>query len=204
MLHHDTQDRPARLSDREQAVAARFAAGLTYRQIGEELFIAPTTVRTHLSAIYQKLGVRNKIGLAAHLAGNGKDAGRSCRAAGHQASGRCRRAFRRSERRGALDPSCRRHLRGPHRGSGPPPRSVGDRAPHDAFLQGTTRRCAIHRAGVERGLRHRGKPAGGRTAGSKSLCTWLTPAAASPFGVSVMTGRRAISSRSRTALPRAS
>jgi DNA-binding CsgD family transcriptional regulator len=50
-------------------VAQKFAAGMTYREIGNALFIAPTTVRTHLAAIYEKLGVRNKIELAAHFAG---------------------------------------------------------------------------------------------------------------------------------------
>ena len=56
------------LSDRERAVAERFASGMTYREIGEKLFIAPSTVRTHLAAIYVKLGVRNKVGLAALFA----------------------------------------------------------------------------------------------------------------------------------------
>ncbi|OCP02553.1 MULTISPECIES: LuxR C-terminal-related transcriptional regulator [unclassified Ensifer] len=56
------------LSDRERAVAERFAAGLTYREIGEALFIAPSTVRTHLATIYGKLGVRNKIELASWVA----------------------------------------------------------------------------------------------------------------------------------------
>lgn len=60
---------PEALSDRERAVAERFAAGLTYREIGEALFIAPSTVRTHLATIYGKLGVRNKIELAGHVAG---------------------------------------------------------------------------------------------------------------------------------------
>jgi TolB-like protein len=58
----------AGLSDRERAVAARFAEGMTYREIGETLFIAPTTVRTHLSAIYRKLDVRSKVALATLLA----------------------------------------------------------------------------------------------------------------------------------------
>ncbi|RWN28396.1 MAG: tetratricopeptide repeat protein [Mesorhizobium sp.] len=57
------------LSGRERAVAEKFATGMTYREIGNALFIAPTTVRTHLAAIYEKLGVRTKIGLAAHFAG---------------------------------------------------------------------------------------------------------------------------------------
>jgi TolB-like protein len=57
------------LSGRERAVAEKFATGMTYREIGNALFIAPTTVRTHLAAIYEKLGVRTKIGLAAHFVG---------------------------------------------------------------------------------------------------------------------------------------
>lgn len=57
------------LSERERAVAEKFAAGLTYREIGEALFIAPSTVRTHLAAIYEKLGVNNKIALASHING---------------------------------------------------------------------------------------------------------------------------------------
>ena len=57
------------LSDRERAVAEKFAAGMTYREIGEALFIAPSTVRTHLAAIYEKLGVRNKVALARHING---------------------------------------------------------------------------------------------------------------------------------------
>lgn len=56
------------LSRREQAIAEQFAAGLTYREIGAMLCIAPSTVRTHLSAIYRKLDVRTKVGLARQLA----------------------------------------------------------------------------------------------------------------------------------------
>lgn len=58
----------ADLSDRERVVATKFAEGMTYRQIGESLFIAPTTVRSHLSAIYRKLGVHNKVALAELIA----------------------------------------------------------------------------------------------------------------------------------------
>lgn len=57
------------LSARQRAVAEKFATGMTYREIGNALFIAPTTVRTHLAAIYEKLGVRTKIGLAAYFTG---------------------------------------------------------------------------------------------------------------------------------------
>ena len=55
---------PADLSNRERLVATKFAEGMTYRQIGESLFIAPTTVRSHLAAIYRKLEVHNKVALS--------------------------------------------------------------------------------------------------------------------------------------------
>lgn len=53
-----------RLSPRESSVAKKFAKGLTYKQIAKDLGLAPSTVRTHVSATYDKLGVSNKIELA--------------------------------------------------------------------------------------------------------------------------------------------
>nr|WP_255606908.1 LuxR C-terminal-related transcriptional regulator [Phyllobacterium sp. 2063] len=57
------------MSTRELVVAKKFAEGMTYREIGTALFISPSTVRTHLSVIYQKLGIHNKLALANHLMG---------------------------------------------------------------------------------------------------------------------------------------
>jgi class 3 adenylate cyclase/DNA-binding CsgD family transcriptional regulator/predicted ATPase len=51
------------LSARELQIAEAYAAGRSYRDIAERLFIAPATVRTHLGAIYRKLGVSTKIEL---------------------------------------------------------------------------------------------------------------------------------------------
>jgi TolB-like protein/DNA-binding CsgD family transcriptional regulator len=63
------QDDPlAPLSKRERLIAERFAEGLTYREIGEALYIAPSTVRTHIAAIYRKLGIRNKATLVSLVA----------------------------------------------------------------------------------------------------------------------------------------
>lgn len=45
------------LSERELEVAWLLYRGYTNRQIGEELYIAETTVKKHVSHIYQKLGV---------------------------------------------------------------------------------------------------------------------------------------------------
>ena len=51
------------LSRREREIALAYAEGASHRDIGERLFIAPSTVRTHLGTIYRKLGVSSKIEL---------------------------------------------------------------------------------------------------------------------------------------------
>ena len=59
----------AELSRREFEIAAAYAGGASYREIAERLFIAPSTVRTHLRTIYKKLGVSSKIDLLRTLEG---------------------------------------------------------------------------------------------------------------------------------------
>ena len=51
------------LSTRERQVARLAVDGLTAREIGEQLFISPRTVETHLASVYAKLGVRSKVEL---------------------------------------------------------------------------------------------------------------------------------------------
>lgn len=51
------------LSPREREIAQAYANGDNYHRIAERLFIAPSTVRTHLAAIYRKLGVSSKLDL---------------------------------------------------------------------------------------------------------------------------------------------
>jgi DNA-binding CsgD family transcriptional regulator len=55
----------ALLTPRETAVLGRLANGETNGQIGQALFVAPTTVRKHLENIYDKLDVRNRAAAAA-------------------------------------------------------------------------------------------------------------------------------------------
>lgn len=52
-----------RLSPREAEIAKAYASGDTYHRIAERLSISPLTVRTHLAAIYRKLGVSSKLEL---------------------------------------------------------------------------------------------------------------------------------------------
>jgi DNA-binding CsgD family transcriptional regulator len=56
------------LTPRERAVAVAFAAGQSYREVAAELGLAPATVRHHLRATYQKLGVSDKAAFATRLA----------------------------------------------------------------------------------------------------------------------------------------
>jgi TolB-like protein/DNA-binding CsgD family transcriptional regulator len=53
----------ADLSQRELEVARAYAQGDNYRTAAARLFIAPSTLRTHIRTIYRKLGVSSKIEL---------------------------------------------------------------------------------------------------------------------------------------------
>ena len=48
------------LSEREREVLELIAAGSTNREIAQQLFLSPYTVKEHTSALYRKLGVRNR------------------------------------------------------------------------------------------------------------------------------------------------
>ncbi|HEY3980024.1 MAG TPA: response regulator transcription factor [Streptosporangiaceae bacterium] len=53
------------LSERETEVMAAIATGRTNQEIGAGLFISLSTVKSHLASIQQKLGVRNRVEIAA-------------------------------------------------------------------------------------------------------------------------------------------
>jgi DNA-binding NarL/FixJ family response regulator len=63
------------LTDREEAVLAGVARGLGNSEIGDELHVSLSTVKTHLASIMAKLGVRNRVELAiwAHERGRSRD-----------------------------------------------------------------------------------------------------------------------------------
>ncbi|WP_327590020.1 response regulator transcription factor [Nonomuraea sp. NBC_00507] len=71
LLQHLTQPRRAMLpandplTDRELDVVRLVARGRTNQEVAAELFVSLSTVKTHLGNIQAKLGVRNRVGIAA-------------------------------------------------------------------------------------------------------------------------------------------
>jgi DNA-binding CsgD family transcriptional regulator len=61
----------APLSPAELRVATLFAQGLTAQAAADRLNLSPLTVRNHLTAIYEKLGVHSKAELARHMERHG-------------------------------------------------------------------------------------------------------------------------------------
>lgn len=57
------------LSEREQAVAKLVAAGLANKQIARELAITERTVKAHISSIFRKMDVRDRLQLVLKMTG---------------------------------------------------------------------------------------------------------------------------------------
>ncbi|GGS18122.1 MULTISPECIES: response regulator [Actinokineospora] len=55
----------ASLTERETDVVKAAARGLTNTEIGAELFLSLSTVKTHLAAVQAKIGARNRVEIAA-------------------------------------------------------------------------------------------------------------------------------------------
>jgi two-component system nitrate/nitrite response regulator NarL len=61
----------ATLSDREGEVVALIGEGLKNKQVAERLFISEATVRNHLTSIFSKLGVSDRLELVIYAYRNG-------------------------------------------------------------------------------------------------------------------------------------
>lgn len=57
-------DKYALLTEREREVLANICKGKKNKEIAEALFITETTVRHHLTAIFEKLNVKSRLALA--------------------------------------------------------------------------------------------------------------------------------------------
>lgn len=64
----DKEDSRIRLlTHREREIVAIVCRGFENKEVGQHLFISPTTVRHHLTRIFRKLEVRNRVELMAYL-----------------------------------------------------------------------------------------------------------------------------------------
>jgi DNA-binding CsgD family transcriptional regulator len=61
---HDREDLP--LSPREEEILALVAVGHSTPAISAQLGITAGTVKAHLTSVYRKLGVRNRVQAARH------------------------------------------------------------------------------------------------------------------------------------------
>jgi DNA-binding NarL/FixJ family response regulator len=59
------------LTPRERDIVRMVASGLSNRELSERLFITEGTVKSHLHAIYEKLGLKSRLQLAAHAREHG-------------------------------------------------------------------------------------------------------------------------------------
>ena len=70
MLNNETEH-IAQLSDREHEVIQLIGEGLKNKIIADKLCIGETTVRHHLTSIYNKLGVSDRLELLVYALGHG-------------------------------------------------------------------------------------------------------------------------------------
>ena len=60
MFRESTNPAVPSLTDRESEILALIAGGATNREIAGTLYLSPHTVKEHTSALYRKLGARNR------------------------------------------------------------------------------------------------------------------------------------------------
>jgi DNA-binding NarL/FixJ family response regulator len=70
-LHLKNSHRAAVLSKREEQVVRLVAAGLTNRDISSELHLSAHTVKNYIFRLYDKLGISNRVELAAYSTSQG-------------------------------------------------------------------------------------------------------------------------------------
>ena len=59
------------LTERELEIVRLVASGYKNKEVGSSLSISERTVKTHLTNIFQKLGVRNRVGLVMYALKHG-------------------------------------------------------------------------------------------------------------------------------------
>lgn len=68
--NNSVNDKKQILSEREKEVIACLSDGLSFKEIGEKLYISPRTVENHRSRILEKLGLKNTVELVKYAIKN--------------------------------------------------------------------------------------------------------------------------------------
>ena len=137
------------LTERELEIVRLVASGYKNKEVGATLAISERTVKTHLTNIFQKLGVRDRVGLVMYALRHNltrrrladtPQPGRTVGRASSRRPSRQRRSPRRSDRCGGR----RRHARG----SAPPPPAPAGRSgcPAPTEITATRGRDGRHEA----------------------------------------------------------
>jgi DNA-binding NarL/FixJ family response regulator len=71
LFQRDDSRARAALTPREIEIVRMVAQGMGNREVGERLFISGGTVKTHLHAIYEKLGLKGRVQLSTYARENG-------------------------------------------------------------------------------------------------------------------------------------
>jgi two-component system, NarL family, nitrate/nitrite response regulator NarL len=70
-VHRQATPQTAPLSERERQILRLIADGRSVPEIATELFVAPTTIKTHIRRLYEKLGVSDRGAAVAQAMRNG-------------------------------------------------------------------------------------------------------------------------------------
>jgi ATP/maltotriose-dependent transcriptional regulator MalT len=70
-MHVESSPVPASLTEREREVLGYLAMGCANKDIGRHLAISLSTVKSHLSTLYRKLGVETRTQALAHAYSRG-------------------------------------------------------------------------------------------------------------------------------------
>jgi len=66
-----SRERTTMLNDREMEFLQHACSEMTYKEIGEKMFVSPRTVESYRDGLFEKLGLKTRVGLVLYAVRNG-------------------------------------------------------------------------------------------------------------------------------------